>query len=88
MAEKVLMKFSNGEELQITENDLIIPLYKRCLNEKITVYEGTCVTIESHIQYGLIPFIAELLCSCTFFKFANNPEKIYKSSAVVSVENL
>lgn len=84
---KAQITFSNNDKLILSEDQLIVPI-------KHYKHEGQILTsmcepykIWNHIHDGLIPSITELLCRCDFFRLIEY-EKVYKVSAVVSIENL
>jgi len=87
--DKALITFSNGETLELHEDQKIIPIieYTNKDNE-ISVSKDCVYEIWYHGNEGLIPSIAELLCRCSYFQLMENENKIYCSSAVVSLENL
>lgn len=83
-----LLTFSNGEKLELPENQLIIPLVKDTVNDEIIVSQGHIYTLWYHSGAGLIPSVCEILCQCVFFQLPSNLDKVYNSAAVVTVENL
>lgn len=84
---KAILAFSNGEKLEINEGQKIIPISRFCTEDDITVSQGIPYEVWYHASAGLIPSIAELLCKCDFFQLIENDDKVYKSSAVVTIEN-
>ena len=86
---KATLTFSSGEKLELEEGQFIIPISKIVVNED-QVGTSQCETYEIwiHSSAGLIPSITEFLCSCDFFHLIDNENKVYKSSAVVTIEIL
>lgn len=85
---KTLLTFSNGEKLELYENQLVIPIGKLIIDNKTTVSQQPTHELWYHSSAGMIPSITELLVKYEFFHLLDNSDKIYKSSAVVTVENL
>lgn len=86
---KALLTFSNGKTLELCDEQLVIPISRFLDGKKeISVSKGLPYELWYHVHDGLIPSIAELLCKSDFFQLPDNENKIYSSSAVVSVENL
>lgn len=98
---KAVLKLSNGEQLIVNEGQYLIPIVMypgdRSADEGASaegkgwlVSKDALVELWSHVHDGLIPSIAEFLCNCEFFTISAEDEcdKIYRSSAVVSIENL
>lgn len=85
---KALIKFSNGDTLEIVEGQKIVPISKTENNNEFFASKYPPVEIYDHIHDGLIPSIADVLCTHDFFMLIEYENKIYKSSAVVSIENM
>lgn len=85
---KALLTFSNGETLELSDGQLIITISKCIVNDEISVSQGPTYTLWYHASAGMIPSIGELLCKCDYFQLLENTDKMYNSSAVVTVENL
>lgn len=85
---KALLTFSNGETLELCDDQLIIPISKLVVNDDISVSQGLTYKLWYHSSAGLIPSICEMLCQCDFFQLMDNTDKVYNSAAVVTVENL
>lgn len=85
---KALITFSNGERLELYPDQLIILISKFVKGNEIFTSQQEVYTIWYHASAGLIPSITEFLCKCDFFQLSDETNKIYKSSAVVSIENL
>lgn len=84
--DKAIVTFSNGDTLELRLNQIIKPIVKLIVDDDITVSMGKPYELYYHIHDGLIPSIAELLAKCEFFQLPDDDRKIYKTSAVVSVE--
>lgn len=88
--EKALLTFSNGETLELHDTQLIIPIVK--FHEQDNKHFGVSLNVPQEIWYhaqdGLIPSICEILCNCEFFFLHDNREKVYRSSTVVTIQNL
>jgi len=85
---KALIKFSNGDSLELFDEQLIITISKLVINDDISVSQGPTYKLWYHSSAGLIPSICEMLCQCDFFQLVDNTDKAYSSTAVVTVENL
>jgi len=83
-----LITFSNGSTLVIEEDQLVIPISKFEDNGNISTCQYPTYKVWYHIHDGLIPSLTELLCQCDFFQLVNDKSKVYKSSSVVTIENL
>lgn len=79
--------FSNNTFLTLTEGEHLIPIGKYEHDGEILTSMQKSYELWNHIHDGLIPSVTELLCRCEFFKQLES-DIIYKSSAVVSIENL
>ena len=85
---EALITFANGETLRLKDGQLIIPISKFANGDNVVVSQEQPQELWHHYNNGLIPSIAELLCKCDFFQLMDYENKIYKSSSVVTVENL
>lgn len=85
---EALIEFSNGEKLKVKDGQLIFPVIKFVHNEELMTSKSEPFELWYHTHNGLIPCITELLCKYDFFQLEENGDKIYKSSSVVSIENL
>ncbi len=85
---KALLTFSNGESLELHEDQSIATIMSTDSDEDTHVSPGRTHTLEYDLEYGLFLSITKLLCKCIFFYSTDNENKIYKSSAVFSIENL
>lgn len=85
---KAVLKFSNGDILELSEGQLIIPISQITLNGDITVAKGDIYEIWYHSADALIPSICELISKCDFFYLIENPNKIYNSKSIVTIENI
>ena len=85
---KALLTFSNGETLELFEDQLIVPISKFVNNNEISVSQCETYELWNHSSAGMIPSITELLLKHDFFHLIDNSDKIYKTSAVVTIENL
>lgn len=83
---QALLRFSNGDSLELHEGQMITPISKFTDENGTRVSKCPQYEVWSHINDGLMPSIAELLCSCDFFHPADKNNKIFNSSAVVTVE--
>lgn len=83
-----MLVFSNGDKLILKENQLVTPIIKYTNNSEVMVSEDKSFEIWNHIHNGLIPSIAEMLCKSDYFRLIDDHNKIYNSSAVVTVENI
>ncbi len=88
MQQQARISFSDGSTIVIIEDQLIIPIIKYVKDDKTSVSKAEPVGIWYHLSDGLIPSLAELLCSCEFFQILTEDDKIYSSKAVVSIENI
>lgn len=85
---KGLITFSNGATLEIEEDQLIIPISRLEHEGEISTSQYPMYKVWYHIHDGFIPSLTELLCQCDFFQLVGDNSKVYKSSAVVTIENL
>lgn len=85
---KAKITFSNDEVIIISDGQLIFPISLYTDNEESFASKSKPVEIHYHIHAGLIPSITELLMKYDFFQLEENDGKVYKSSAVVTIENL
>lgn len=75
----------------VSEGQYLIPIVKHQIQEKEwTVSKSEPFEAWVHMHDGLTMPIAEFLCNCEFFTISGEDEcnRIYRSSAVVSIENL
>ncbi|RDU22182.1 hypothetical protein [Anaerosacchariphilus polymeriproducens] len=86
--QQVKITFSNNETLVLEEGQRIAPISQLIHNSENITSQQPSYKIGYHISAGFIPSVTELICSCDFFRLLENENKIYKSSAVVSIENL
>jgi hypothetical protein len=85
---KVLLTFSNGETLELCENQLIVPISKLIVNDDVSVSQCPTYELWYHSGEGFIPSVCELLCKCDFFQLKDDPNKCYNSKSVVTIKNL
>ena len=87
---KALLTFSNGETLELQDEQYIVPIVKFPEEDsnRLGVSLDKPYQLWSHVRDGLIPSICEFLCNCEFFFLPDNREKIYNSNAVVTIKNL
>lgn len=85
---KALLTFSNGETLKLHEGQLLTPISLISKGEDQFASKGAPCELWTHTHDGLVPSIVEFICKCDFFQLVDDPNKIYKSSSVVTVENL
>ncbi|NME65664.1 hypothetical protein HF846_13775 [Clostridium cadaveris] len=85
---KALLTFSNGETLELHEDQLIIPISKLVIDDEITVSQCEPYKIWFHSSAAMTPSICELLCKCDFFHLIDDTDKIYNPKAVVTIKNL
>ncbi len=85
---KALITFSNGETLELHEDQSIATIMSTDSDEDTYVSPGRTHTLEYDLEYGLFLSITKLLCNCIFFYSPDNKNKIYKSSNVFSIEHL
>ena len=87
---KALLTFSNGETLELQDEQYIVPIVKFPEEDsnRLGVSLDKPYKLWSHVHDGLIPSICEFLCNCEFFFLPDNREKIYNSNAVVTIKNL
>lgn len=85
---RALITFSNGEKLEVNENQPVVLISKFIKNNQIFTAQQEVYTVWYHATAGLIPSITEFLCKCDFFHLADKNRKVYNSSSVVSIENL
>ncbi len=84
---KAKLTFSNNSSLVIEDGQILYPIYKTRHNgEEFTTQ--TNFEVYHHASAGLVPSLTELLCKYDFFQLSENADMVYKSSAVVSIENL
>ncbi len=79
--------FSDGSTMTVSATDCLIPIVKYDHNGETLTSQDKVYEIWYHVHDGLIPSLTELLCKCEFFKQIDG-SKVYKTSSVVSVENL
>lgn len=84
---KAIITFSNSEKITISNGQLISPISLYTDRGETFSAIGEPFEIQHHHHAGLIPSITELLMKYDFFEIEANC-KAYKSSSVVSVENL
>mgnify|MGYP001098973703 CR=1 FL=1 len=86
---KVLLTFSNGETLELKEDQAILPISKYTDPDgRLTSNVDETYVLWYHPNHGFIPSATELLCNCDFFYLIDSPDKIYKTSAIDSAENI
>lgn len=85
---KAILSFSNGETLELTEGQMIVPIVSYISDGKKTVSLDEPKEIWHHMHDALIPSICELLVSCDFFYLVDQKDKVYNSNAVVLVRQI
>lgn len=85
---EAIIELSNGEKLKVKDGQLIFPVTKYEHDNKTVTSKAEPFELWYHTHNGLIPCITELLVKYHFFQLEENGDKIYKSSAVVSINNL
>lgn len=85
---KAVLTFSNGDILELCENQLIVPISQITLNDGISVAKGDVYEVWYHSDDAFIPSVCELISRCDFFYLVENPNKVYNSKSIVSIENL
>jgi len=85
---KAKLTFSNGDILILHDTQVLVPIVK-CINENVVfASKDKSFEIWNHIHDGLIPSITELLLKSEYFHLLDNPDKVYNSSLVVTIENI
>lgn len=87
MKNKAKICFSNGTHIIVDEDQLLVPIVKVEINGKMSTSTSEPHECWYHTHDGLIPSITELISNCEFFKRIDD-DIVYKSSSVVSIENL
>ena len=82
------LTFSNGETLIVHEDQILIPIVRVVRDKDISASMGKPVEIWSHTHNGLIPSLLDLLFASEYFCLVDTQDKVYNSSAVVTIENL
>lgn len=82
------LTFSNGETLILHESQILVPIVKYKNGDDVSASMDKSYEIWNHIHNGLIPSIAEFLFRSEYFHLPDNPDKIYNSSSVVTIENV
>ena len=85
---KAKLTFSNGEILILNESQLLVPIIKYTNGDDVSASVDKSYEIWNHIHNGLIPSITEFLFRSDYFHLLDNPDKIYNSSSVVTIENI
>lgn len=85
---KALLTFSNGETLELCDGQTIFPISKHMAGDDVSTSQYPPCELWNHSSAGMIPSVTELLCKYDFFQLSNDDGKVYKSSAVVTIENL
>ena len=85
---KIKLTFSNGDILEISKEQLIVPIFKNEDQGSIFASMGQPVEMCLHIQDGLIPSMLDMLYTCSYFTLPDKTNKIYSVSAIVSIERI
>lgn len=85
---KALIKFSNGDVLELSEGQSILLFSKIIIDGKTSISQSDIFKVWRHHHDALLTPILDMLCSCDFFQPIDDTHKAYSSFAVVSVENL
>lgn len=80
--------FTNNESIIVKEGDFFMPINLIDDNGESFTSQGQPIEIYNSNHDGLIPSITELCLKSSFFSHIDNPNKVYKSSSVVSIENI
>jgi len=80
--------FSNGEELLLQENDVLITVNSLEINEEVIYSMNSDVVLENSVHDGLIPSILKAVCGNPYFYGPKGIETIYNSSTIVKIENI
>lgn len=88
MIHEAIIELSNGEKLKVKEGQFIFTVTKYVHDGEILTSKAEPVELWYHANNGLIPCITQLLVKYDFFELEENSNKIYKSSSVVSIQNL
>lgn len=85
---KAKITFSDNSTLMLEDGQLIFPISKFEFHDEITTSQCKPYSIYHHVNAGLVPSVTEMLCRCDFFQLSENADIVYKSSSVVTIENL
>lgn len=83
----VTVYFSDKSYLTLTEDDSLIPVCENTVSDKKAACLGIPVELYSHIHYGLIPSIMDVLCFCKFFYVSGNSDVVYCTGSIIKIEN-
>ncbi|NMA23723.1 MAG: hypothetical protein GX938_09500 [Spirochaetales bacterium] len=85
---KAIITFANGEKLEVSAGQYLATIVKVELDSGASVGEGRIEQIGYHVSDGLIPDLVQIISTCEYFRLLESADKVYKSSAVVSIENI
>lgn len=86
-----LLTFADGSTLTLKENQRLIPIVSSMDNTPLPhleVSKSSSFELWVHIHDGLIPGLCEFLVNCSFFHLLEDSNTIYKSDAVIKIQNL
>lgn len=71
--------FSNGETLELCEDQLVTLITKNIVNGEVIASQSETYQIWYHSSAAMIPSICELLLRSDFFHLVDNDNKVYNS---------
>ena len=80
--------FVNGESITVSEGQLLFPFRRIETKDKVFISKWEPVKLWDHLELGLLPGVGDMLASCEFFSLTDSCEKLYRSSAVLSIEQI
>lgn len=86
--ERAEITFVNGECITVSDGELPFPIIQVERDGKKFASTGEPVQLVPNIHNGLVPNILDMLCASEFFSVTADYDKVYKSSAVLSVAQL
>lgn len=84
--EKAIITFANGEQIKLTEGQKLYPIVELVGGKETLSSKGAMIDLDPHPTNGLIPPIADLICSSKLFGLSDNARKVYTTSSIVCVE--
>ncbi len=86
--EKAKISFVNGENIIVKEDQILFPFRRVETKDKIFISKWEPVKLWDHSELGLLPSLGDMLAACEFFSLTDSCEKLYRSSAVLSIERI
>ena len=79
--EKAKISFVNGENIIVKEDQILFPFRRVETKDKIFISKWEPVKLWD-------PSLGDMLAACEFFSLTDSCEKLYRSSAVLSIERI